>query len=123
MNIQLDPISGDPMPQTNRHIMDTNQQSSVVASTDDDLRQECKEGLVLLVRNNKGTMAALAAIRELLNRIDGTPAQTVKLDATVKGCMEHIIITTEESDRIWLKAEQDFDRNAMIDTTPLPSQP
>lgn len=51
--------------------------------TDDDLRRECKEGLVLLMRQNKGKPQALAVIRELLDRIDGRPVQGINLKATI----------------------------------------
>ena len=85
--------------------------------TDDDLRRECKEGLVLLVRNNKGNLAALAAIRELLNRIDGTPAQTLKIDASVE-VKASILPPTEAKQRIAL-IEEEIRRRSMIDVTPV----
>lgn len=56
--------------------------------TDDDLRNECRESLVMMMRANKGKLNALAAIRELLDRMDGKPAQslhmTVKQDPVSK---------------------------------------
>jgi hypothetical protein len=50
--------------------------------TDDDLRRECKESLVMMMRANKGKLNALASIRELLDRMDGKPAQSIAM--TVK---------------------------------------
>jgi len=50
--------------------------------TDEQLRAECKESLVAMMRANKGKIGALGAIKEILDRMDGKPAQSVSM--TVK---------------------------------------
>ena len=41
--------------------------------TDNDLKREAKESLVMMMRAAKGDLKALGAVRELLDRIEGTP--------------------------------------------------
>lgn len=43
--------------------------------TDDDLRRDCRESLVMMIRNCKGDLKALGAVRELLDRLEGKPVQ------------------------------------------------
>lgn len=50
---------------------------SMAYLTDDDLRQECKESLVMMLRRSKGDLKALGAVRELLDRLEGRPVQRI----------------------------------------------
>lgn len=73
--------------------------------TDDELRQECRESLVLMMRRAKGDLKALGAVKELLDRIEGRPIQRQAVDMRVEA---HNTIThemriaqaDEEADRI-----------------------
>lgn len=49
----------------------------ISALTDDQLRQECKESLVMMLRRSKGDLKALGAVRELLDRLEGRPIQRI----------------------------------------------
>lgn len=51
--------------------------------TDDDLRRECRESLVMMLRSSKGEAKALPIVRELLDRLDGKPVQGINLKATI----------------------------------------
>lgn len=73
--------------------------------TDDDLRQECRESLVLMMRKARGDLKALGAVRELLDRIDGKPVQKQAVDMrmSVTGTITHearIKQADEEADRM-----------------------
>lgn len=84
MNAQFDQLTGDPLPHStaqnpvDQAVTASNAQNEVIdisALTDDDLRQECKESLVMMLRRSKGDLKALGAVRELLDRIEGKPVQ------------------------------------------------
>lgn len=48
------------------------------------VRKLLTDELWLIVGKNRGSISAIAAIREIWDRMDGKPAQSVQLDATVK---------------------------------------
>lgn len=91
MSDEFDPLTGDPLPETNatkaKTSVTTQQQSPLSAEeiadlTDDDLRKMCRESLAMMIHGNKGKLASSGAIRELLDRMDGKPAQSIAM--TVK---------------------------------------
>ena len=84
MSGEIDPLTGDPIPRATiikaAQLPANNEDATPVdlsTLTDDDLRQECKESLVLMLRGSKGDLRALGAVRELLDRIEGKPVQRV----------------------------------------------
>lgn len=72
--------------------------------SDDDLRTMCKESLALMIHTNKGKLASSGAIRELLDRLDGKPAQsiamTVKTDPISKLSDDRLLRLESELARI-----------------------
>lgn len=81
----------------------------LVLLTDDDLRHECKTTLVQMMRNAKGDLKALGAVRELLDRIEGKPVQRI-LEKTQR-IPDGDLISNEERAR---QADEEADRMLKI---------
>lgn len=77
--------------------------------TDKELHQECKANLVLMMRNAKGDLKALGAVRELLDRIEGKPVQRI-LEKTQR-IPDGDLISNEERAR---QADEEADRMLKI---------
>lgn len=52
--------------------------------SDDDLKREAKESLVLMMRSAKGDLRALGAVRELLDRLEGKPIARTEASLDVR---------------------------------------
>ena len=52
--------------------------------TDDDIRKLCRNELVIALKANSGKPVVSNIVNALLDRVDGKPAQSVQLDATVR---------------------------------------
>ena len=58
-------------------------ESQIKAYTDDELRSLAKNKLIEITTKQPANVSLVAAIRELLDRIDGKPAQAVTMNANV----------------------------------------
>ena len=58
--------------------------ADVIDLTDDDIRKLCRNELVIALKANSGKPVVSNIVNALLDRVDGKPAQSVQLDATVR---------------------------------------
>lgn len=95
----------NPVNQAVAAVNETIESIDLSALTDDELHQECKTSLVMMMRKAKGDLKALGAVRELLDRIEGKPVQRI-LEKTQR-VDEVEAISNEERNRL---ADEEADR-------------
>ncbi len=62
----------------------------------EELRKLAKSKLVEIIQNSAINVSLVAAIRELLDRVDGKPAQSINLDAEVRQVTVNAMISFAE---------------------------
>jgi hypothetical protein len=113
MSDEFDPLTGDPLPKTNKAVKTTESQkdkesatnpalseADAAAYTDDELRKLTRTSLVMMIHAHKGDLKALGAIREALDRLDGKPVQKIDVPAPITNNVNMYGLPPEVQERI-----------------------